>query len=228
MDVQLARAVANALWPAWRRDRWRTYRCVRDMARSNPMGYSPLRSGSIAIASAASTTVVTYEEAWLEGRWAARGGPFSGEPVDGALLLAEEWPGVTCRACGGRGREPVGTASAWDEPFEPAGACCACGGRGVVSASYIIRLSRAAHDAALLLMPDEWRVALLAARRSTARMPFEVTMNRHGRSKLRRNSHDSLITPSAASALEAVAGACTLAGVSEDVVNAFLLGDDPA
>ena len=209
MDAQLARAVANALWPAWRRDRLRRHVCLRDMARSNPLGYSPLHSGTVAIAPAARTTVVTYEEEWLE-----------------AVLLTEEWPGVTCVACGGHGRVTEPIANVWDEPFDGPGACGECGGGGVVSVSYCLRLTRAAHDSAVFLMSSEERVALLAARRAGAHVPFEVTENRHGRRKLRRNSHDPLITPVAAAALEALARAVTLAPVSEATVDAFLLGDD--
>jgi len=208
MDPQLARATANALWPAWRRDRWRRHVCLRDTVRSNPRGYSDLRTGTIP--RAASTMVVQHEEAWLE-----------------AVLLSEEWPGITCAACGGHGREPGGAADAWVEPFTGAGECGACGGKGLVTASYCVRLTRAAHDAAVVLMPDEWRVALRAVRASTAWLPFEVTQNRHGRRKLRRNSHDPLVTPVAGLALEELARAAHLMPVSEATVDAFLLDEEP-
>ena len=213
MDAQLARGIANALWPAWRRDRWQRSVCTRDTVRSNPRGYSALHSGTVALAPHASTTIVQHEEAWLE-----------------AVLLSEEWPGGTCVACGGTGRMTATTS--WENcayggnlPSEIT--CPACAGSGVQRASYCVRLTRAAHDACVFMMPSEKRVALLAVRSSRVRSPFEVTMNRHGRRKLRRNSHDPLVTPLAAEALEDLAGVAQLAPVSEATVDAYLLEDVP-
>jgi hypothetical protein len=209
MDAQLARAVANALWPAWRRDRWQRSVCTRDFARSNPRGYSALHSGTVPMTPAARTTLVTHEEAWLE-----------------AVLLAEEWPGTSCVTCGGQGE--VEGSLAWTNggfggstPYRAS--CVACGGSGVATASYCVRLTRAAHDRVVFMLSSEERVALASVRHSTARAPFTVETNRHGRRKLRRNQNDPLVTAAAANALEALASAALLARVDEETVDAFLL-----
>ena len=213
MDAQLARAIANALWPVWRRDRWRQHVCTRDTARSNPHGYSALRTGSVEMTPAARTTIVQHEEEWLE-----------------AVLLSEEWPGGTCVTCDGRGEVDgslAWTNGAFGGSTPQRASCGACGGSGVVTASYCVRLTRAAYDHVTFMMPSERRVALLAARASRARSPFTITENRHGRRKLRRNPRDPLLTVEAAAALEDIARAAQLAPVSEATVDAFLLDDGP-
>ena len=168
-----------------------------------------MHSGTVPMTPAARTTLVTHEEEWLE-----------------AVLLAEEWPGSSCVTCGGHGE--VEGSLAWTNggfggstPYRAS--CVACGGSGVTTASYCVRLTRAAHDAAVFMLPSEERVALASVRRASARVPFELGKNRHGHLKLRRNSHDPLVTAAAASALEALARAAQLAHVDEATVDAFLI-----
>jgi hypothetical protein len=82
VEAQLARAVANALWPALRRQRWQTHTVTRNLAQSNPRGYSARpHAGSIATTEAASSTVVVHTESFIT-----------------ALLLREEYDGPTSYA----------------------------------------------------------------------------------------------------------------------------------
>jgi hypothetical protein len=82
MDSQLARAVANSLWPALRRQRWQTHTVTRNLSSHNPRGYSARpQAGSIATTEVASSTVVVHTESYIT-----------------ALLLREEWDGPTSYA----------------------------------------------------------------------------------------------------------------------------------
>jgi hypothetical protein len=82
MDSQLARAVANSLWPALRRQRWQTHTVTRNLAQSNPRGYAARpHAGSIVTTEAASSTVIVHEEHFIT-----------------ALLLREEYDGPTSYA----------------------------------------------------------------------------------------------------------------------------------
>ena len=93
----------------------------------------------------------------------------------------------------------------------------------MTTASYCVRLTRAAHDRVVFMLSSEERVALASVRHSTARVPFTAGKNRHGSPRLRRNPDFPLVTPAAATALEALARAAQLAHVDEATVDAFLL-----
>jgi hypothetical protein len=82
MDSQLARAVANSLWPQLKRQRWQTHTVTRNLSSYNPRGYSARpQAGSVATTPAASATVVLHEEAFIA-----------------CLLLREEYDGPTSYA----------------------------------------------------------------------------------------------------------------------------------
>ena len=82
MEVQLARAVANSLWPALRRQRWSTHTVTRDLSKSNPTAHhSGPRAARVPTSPAASTTIIQHREEWIA-----------------ALLLREEYDGDTSYA----------------------------------------------------------------------------------------------------------------------------------
>jgi 2-hydroxychromene-2-carboxylate isomerase len=81
-DTQQHRAVANALWGALRRNRWRTHTVTRDFSKSNPSGYQAgPRLGTIATAPSASAVIEVHRECFIT-----------------AILYAEDWPGATSHA----------------------------------------------------------------------------------------------------------------------------------
>ena len=212
MDEQLARGVANSLWPYLRAGRWQRHVCMRDLGKWNPAGYrgpGP-RTGSVASSSAASTVVVQHDEWWIA-----------------ALLLAEEWPGVECRVCRGAGRSTVPVASsgmgAWYEHTDVP--CHACTGTGVLKSSWAIRLSREAHDRTLLGLTSTQRFAYLACHRSIARAPFWLRPNRHGALRLRRHPTDPHIDSVSAGVLVTIARAARIVWIDEARVDAYLVDD---
>jgi hypothetical protein len=81
-ETQQHRAVANALWSALRRNRWRTHTVTRDFSKSNPSGYQAgPRLGTIATAPSASAVIEVHRETFIT-----------------AILYAEDWPGATSHA----------------------------------------------------------------------------------------------------------------------------------
>lgn len=94
--------------------------------------------------------------------------------------------------------------------------------------AWALNLTKAAHDSVLGNIPEAHFLAYLTAKTlATCRQPFEVTENRHGKPGLRRNSHDALITPECAAALEAIAAAAVLEPLSNDqLIDLLLIRDD--
>ena len=206
---QLARGVANSLWPYLRAGRWRRHTCLRDLGKWNPAGYpSGPRTASVPSTPAASTVVVVHEEEWIA-----------------ALLLAEEWPGAECAMCGGAGHVALTETSsgmgAWYERTDMP--CPACAGAGILRSSWAIRLTRESHDATLAGLTGTQRVAYLGSLYSVVRTPFRPQPNRHGRLRLRRVEYDPRLCPVAAGALTTLARAASLVRVDEDRVDEYLV-----
>lgn len=94
--------------------------------------------------------------------------------------------------------------------------------------AWALNLTKTAHDRVLGSIPEAHFLAYLTAKTlATCRQPFEVAENRHGKLGLRRNSHDALITPDCAAALEAIAAAAVLEPLSNDqLIDLLLIRDD--
>lgn len=81
-DKTMLRAIANALWPSLRRNRWRTHTVTRDLSKSNPRGYQAgPKSATVAQAPSASAVIELHHETFIT-----------------AVLYAEDWPGATSHA----------------------------------------------------------------------------------------------------------------------------------
>jgi hypothetical protein len=81
-DTTMLRAIANALWPSLRRNRWKTHTCTRDLSKYNPRGYQAgPRTATVAQAPSASAVVELHHECFIT-----------------AILYAEDWPGNTSHA----------------------------------------------------------------------------------------------------------------------------------
>jgi len=78
----MLRAIANALWPHLRRNRWRTHTVTRDLSKSNPRGYQAgPKSATVAQAPSASAVIELHHEEFIT-----------------AILYGEDWPGGTSHA----------------------------------------------------------------------------------------------------------------------------------
>jgi hypothetical protein len=81
-DTTMLRAIANALWPSLRRNRWKTHTVTRDLSKSNPRGYQAgPRTSTVAVAPSKSAVVELHHESFIT-----------------AILYAEDWPGNTSHA----------------------------------------------------------------------------------------------------------------------------------
>jgi hypothetical protein len=76
IPTQLARGIANSLWPHLKRQRWRQHTVTRDLAAYNPSNAPQIGPGGFRTTPSAVTSVVQHHEEWIE-----------------AMLYAEEWFG---------------------------------------------------------------------------------------------------------------------------------------
>ena len=76
IPTQLARAIANSLWPKLKSDRWREHTCTRDLAAYNPAPIPQVGPRGFRATPSAITRVVQHHERWIS-----------------AMLYAKEWFG---------------------------------------------------------------------------------------------------------------------------------------
>lgn len=160
-ETQLLRAVANAIWPDYRRGKWKPN---RNLTVNDPTGNpSSHRYAPANFPGPKSNPRVEPTEDENEQR--------IDEPNIRAVIYPAEWPGAI---------------------------------------GLLVQLLKRDADNIEVNLPPEQGYQLKAAKKlCKCRYPFELSTNRHGQPRLRRNSHDPLMTAEAAAALERIAGAAS-------------------